>query len=421
MTIFIKSVKVVDSGSPYHGKTVDIRFDDGAISAIGNLEINEGDQVVSQDGLCISPGWIDLHVDFADPGEEEREDIESGIAAAIAGGFTGAVLMPSTNPVIDSKSQVEYVRKKAEHLPFYLYPAGALSRQMAGEELAEMYDMHRVGARCFTDDKKSHLNAGFIKLALEYTQQFAAPLFLMAQEPSMVKGGQMHEGEVSTRLGLKGMPSTAEVMQVERDLQLLKYAGGHIHFMGISTAAAVEVIARAKDEGLQVTADVNIANLVLNDESLVDYDANYKFYPPLRTEADRLALIEGLRKGIIDAVSSDHRPNFEETKKCEFSLASFGSIGLESCFGLLGKTGLSVEDRVDVLSRMPRGILNLPEVVVDKGHTAQYTLFLPEEKWTFNKLSIQSKSKNTPFIGESLIGKVYGVIVDDTLITVNKK
>lgn len=420
MTIFIKSVKVVDSASPHHGKIVDIRLDDGVITAIGDLGSGDNDQVVAKDGLCISPGWIDLHVDFADPGEEEREDIESGVAAAIAGGFTGAVLMPSTTPVIDSKSQVEYVRKKAEHLPFYLYPAGALSRQLAGDDLAEMYDMHRVGARCFTDDVKSNLKADFIKLALEYAQQFDAPVFIMAQEPSMVKGGQMHEGEVSTKLGLKGMPSAAEVMQVERDIQLLRYAGGHLHFMGISTAGAVEVIARAKDEGLQVTADVNIANLVLNDERLVDYDAGYKYYPPLRTEQDRLALIDGLRKGIIDAVSSDHRPQFEETKKCEFSLASFGSIGLESCFGLLGKTGLSVEDRVDVLSKMPRLILNLPEVVVDEGQSAQFTLFLPDEEWTFDKAHVQSKSKNTPFIGETLIGKAYGVIVDDTLVTINK-
>ncbi len=420
MTIFLKSVKVVDSGSPHHGKIVDIRLADGAIAAIGDLEPSENDQVVAQDGLCISPGWIDLHVDFADPGEEEREDIESGVAAAIAGGFTGAVLMPSTNPVVDSKSQVEYVRKKAEHLPFYLYPAGALSRQLSGDELAEMYDMQRAGARCFTDDVKSNLKADFITLALEYVQQFDAPVFIMSQEPSMVKGGQMHEGEVSTKLGLKGMPSAAEVMQVERDIQLLRYAGGHLHFMGISTAGAVEAIARAKDEGLQVTADVNIANLVLNDERLVDYDADYKYYPPLRTEQDRLALIDGLRKGIIDAVSSDHRPQFEETKKCEFSLASFGSIGLESCFGLLGKTGLSVEERVDVLSKMPRIILNLPELVVDEGQSAQFTLFLPDEAWIFNKAHIQSKSKNTPFIGETLIGKAYGVIVDDTLVTINK-
>jgi dihydroorotase len=209
----------------------------------------------------------------------------------------------------------------------------------------------------------------------------------------------------------------AEVMQLERDLQLLRYSGGRMHVMGISSAKAVDIIARAREEGLFVTADVNIANLVATDQDLMDYDAHFKYYPPLRSEEDRKALLEGLRTGVIDAVSSDHRPQVIETKQCEFSNASFGSIGLESCFGLLGTTGLPVETCVEALSQLPRTILGLPEVSVAEGQLAQFTLFNPDEVWTFSVDCIESKSRNTPFLGKALKGRPYGIIVDDTMVT----
>lgn len=418
MNILLRAVKVYDKTSPHHLNTVDIRLSEGKVTAISKqLKSEDEEQVVHRDGMCISPGWMDLHVDFADPGSEDREDIERGVAAAIAGGFTAAVLMPSTSPVVDSKSGVEYIKTSADDLPFYAYPAGAVSRGTDGKELADMFDMHRAGALCFTDDWQGFERPDLLKLAMQYVQPFSASIFVSPQEPSLVKGGQMHEGTVSTRLGLKGMPAMAEVMQLERDLQLLRYTGGHIHIMGVSSAESVAIIARAREEGLQVTADVNIANLVATDESLMDYDANYKFYPPLRSEVDRLALVKGLRTGVIDAVSSDHRPQIIESKQCEFSLASFGSIGLESCFGLLGCTGLSAEERVEALSRMPRTILGLPEVCIEVGQTAQFTLFNHDEEWVFTPDHIQSKSRNTPFLGKELRGRAYGIIVDDTLVT----
>ena len=418
MNILLRAVTVYDKTSPHHLQTVDIRLSEGTVQAIEkSLLALDDEEVIEREGMCISPGWIDMHVDFADPGTEDREDIERGVAAAIAGGFTGAVLMPSTNPAIDSKSGVEYVRKSAEHLPFYVYPSGAVSRGCKGVELAEMFDMHRAGALCFTDDWHGFSQPELLKLALQYVQQFDAPIFVSPQEPSLVNGGQMHEGVYSTRLGLKGMPVMAEVMQLERDLQLLRYSGGRMHVMGVSSAKAVDIIARAREEGMSVTADVNIANLIATDGDLMDYDAHFKFYPPLRSEDDRTALLNGLRNGVIDAVSSDHRPQVIETKQCEFSNASFGSIGLESCFGLLGTTGLHVELCVEVLSRLPRAILGLPEVSVVEGQAAQFTLFHPEEVWTFSAKHIESKSRNTPFFGKSLKGRPLGVIVDDTLVT----
>ncbi len=418
MNILLRAVTVYDKAGPHHLKTLDIRISDGVVQSIGNhLSQQEDEQVIEQKGMCISPGWVDLHVDFADPGSEDREDIERGVAAAIAGGFTGAVLMPSTNPVIDYKAGVEYVRKSAEHLPFYLYPAGAVTKARKGAELAEMFDMHRAGAICFTDDWYGIAQPERLKLALQYVQQFDAPIFVSPQEPSLVKGAQMHEGVYSTQLGLKGMPVMAEVVQLERDLQLLRYSGGRLHVMGVSSAEAVNIIERAKEEGLSISADVNIANLVATDADLMDYDAHYKFYPPLRSEADRLALLEGLRKGVLDAVSSDHRPQLIETKACEFSNASFGSIGLESCFGLLGTTGLPVETSVEALSRLPRAILGVPDVHITEGQLAQFTLFNPDETWTFSNKAIQSKSRNTPFLGRSLKGRPMGIIVDDTMVT----
>jgi dihydroorotase len=416
MDILLKQVKVIDPASDHHRKVVDIRICKGVVTAIGQLKGKDNEQVIERKGMCISPGWIDLHVDFADPGEEDREDIESGISAAIAGGFTGAVVMPATYPPVDQKGGVEYVRNAAEHLPFHLYPAGAISRQLAGKELAEMYDMYKAGAVCFSDDQRLFTNTELLKLALQYIQNTGTPLFVLSQESSLVKAGQMHEGTVSTRMGLRGIPVVAEVMQIERDLQLLRYAGGHLHFMGISSAAGVECIAAAKKEGLQVTADVNIANLVRTDKALTGYNTNYKLFPPLRDESDRIALIGGVKSGVIDAVSSDHRPHVIEAKDCEFENALFGCIGLESCFGLLGTTGLSVEDRVNALGIMPRALLGMEPVIVAEGQTAVFSLFDPEIKWVFTKDQIQSKSHNTPFIGAEMVGRPLGVVVEDMVV-----
>ncbi len=413
MNLLLQQVRVVDPSSTHHQQTVDIRFSEGKIIAIGSLKPEEGEEILFREGLYISPGWIDMHVDFSDPGFEDRETLDSGIHAAMKGGFTGAVVLPGTKPVVDGKSGVEYLFRAARDVEFQLLPAGAISRGMEGKEMAEMYDMFRAGAVCFTDDLRLSHNTELLKLSLQYTSNFGAPLMTYPQDRSFSQSAQMHEGPVSTRLGMQGLPSFSEAMEMERQLHILRYAGGHLHFMGISTKEGVEVLARAKEDGLSVSADVHISNLISTDEQLYSYDTNYKVFPPLRDELHRSTLVSGLRSGVIDAVSSNHRPCTIEEKDCEFALARHGMIGLESCFGLLGTLGLSVDDMVRALAIAPRSILNIPSVVVEEGAEVDFTLFDPFIDSEFRLSDIHSKSRNTPYIGVRTKGEVHGVLIGD--------
>lgn len=407
MNWIIKSAKIVDPGGPHHLQTKDIFLKEGKIARIAD-SIDEKAKTFSGDNLHISFGWTDMRVNFCDPGFEHREDICTGLQAARKGGFTAVALVPATDPPLSTKSQIEYVRNRARESAVDLFPFGTISANRKGEQLAELYDMKLAGAVAFSDDKLAMTNASLMSTALLYAQNFDGLIISFPYEKALAEDGQMHEGTISTGLGLKGIPALAEELMVTRDLYLCGYNDARIHFTGISTKGSVELIREAKKKGMKVTCDMYAHNLLLTDEQLMDYDQNKKLLPPLRDESHRKALIKGLKDGTIDAICSDHTPEDTERKNVEFEHASFGIIGLESCFGVLNKSlhqSLDLETIIAKITHSPRSILGQETPHLEEGAIANCTLFNPDQNWTFSKSDIRSKSQNTPFIGSELIGK----------------
>ena len=415
MKLLIKSVKIIDPNSPHNGKVKDILIEDGVISKIGD-KIKPDDKMIGEldgKGQSISPGWFDMRVNFCDPGYEYKETIETGLKAATAGGFTGVAIMPSTNPTAHTKSIVEYIINSSKGRGVDVHPFGAISVKKEGKDLSEMFDMHSSGAVAFTDDKHPVNDSGLMLRALLYSKNFNGLIVSFPHDVHLAHNGQMNEGVMSTSLGMKGIPSLAEEVMVMRDLELAEYAEARIHFTCISTKRSVDLIRKAKAKGLKVTADVCINNLVLDDSYLSDFDSNYKYLPPLRTKEDIAALKQGLKDGTIDVICSDHTPENEENKKCEFEHAANGSIGLETFFGLANKhltDVLSLDDIINKIAINPRKILNLNIPQIKEGEKANLTLFDTDTEWTFTEKDIQSKSKNTPYINSKLKGKATKVI-----------
>lgn len=422
--ILIKQAKIIDPNSSHHLQVKDILIDNDVVAEIAdNIDAKDA-QVVEHPNLHISPGWFDLRANFCDPGHEEREDIESGIHAAIFGGFTGVAVSPETSPAIDSKAAIEYVYQRAEEFPVNVLPYGSLSKGLKGEELSEMYDMHQSGAVAFSHGKVPVANAALIKLALLYGKEFAPPIHVFSMDQSLAYKGQMHEGEVSTYLGLKGIPALAEEVTLLRDLHLSEYADNAIHFMAISSENGVSLLRNAHSLGKPFTADVALANLIFTDEALDTYDSNLKVSPPVRGAKDKAALIQALNEEIIQVITSDHTPVDIENKQCEFDLADFGMTTLESFFGALGNLrdeGLSLEQIIKCIAINPRKVLGMETPTVEENSWGEFTLFDPDQKWTFGKEHIQSKSKNTPFIGKELTGKPLGIINNNILVWMAEK
>lgn len=411
MNWIIKSAVIIDPDGPHHLQTKDLLIKDGKIAKIAD-QIKTGGEVFEAPNLHVSYGWLDMHVNFCDPGYEHREDICTGLQAARKGGFTGVALAPSTDPPLSSKSQIEYVRNRARGAITELFPYGTISAQRSGEQLAELFDMQSAGAVAFTDDKSPMVSAALMSTALLYAQNFNGLVVSFPYERSLCAAGQMHEGKVSTGLGLKGLPALAEELMVARDLYLCDYNNSPIHFTGISTKGSVDLIRAARKKGQRVTCDVYVHNLLLTDKDLEDYDQNKKVLPPLRDDQHRKALIKGLKDGTIDAICSDHAPEDTERKNVEFEHAAFGMIGLESCFGVANKAlngQLDLSLLIQKLAHNPRKILKLDSATIEKGNAANLTLFAPEMEWTFEASDIRSKSRNTPFIGASLKGKALAV------------
>lgn len=414
MNIHIKQATVINSVSEFNGKKVDVLIEDGVITQISTKPImGKAAQIIEGDNLHLSIGWADLSANFCDPGHEEKEDIKSGAAAAAAGGYTAVGVLPVTNPAIQTKSEVEYLLARGKGLPVELWPIGSLFIANEGKDLAELFDMQQAGAVAFSDAKKPVNDSGAVSRALQYAQGINAVIMLLPLDKQMAAGGMVNEGEVATRLGLKGIPAIAEELMVARNLALAEYNNASLHFSAIATKASVKLIRKAKAKGMKVTAGVNFYNLFLTDEVLVGFDANYKLNPPLRTAEDVEALIEGVIDGTIDVINSDHSPENIENKDLEFDFAAYGMIGLEVLFSALNtyigeKIGL--EKLVAILTDNPRKLIGKPSPEFKEGAKANLTLFNPTTKYNFGKEYIRSKSKNTPFIGTEFTGRVVGTI-----------
>lgn len=418
-TTLLRNARVIDPRSPYHDQVVDIRIKDEQIIAIGpTLEAEKRESTHDLNGLYLSPGWVEMHSDFADPGYEERENLVSGSMAAAKGGFSTVCLVPSTHPVIQSKSDIEYIYAKGRALPVNLFPLGALSRDRKGEEMTEMFDMFSAGAVAFSDDKKSVRNPNLLRMALLYAKPHDMTVVDFPFEEQLASGGQINEGHTGTYLGMKGIPNLSEELIVARDIELCAYAEGHLHLSCISTAGSVERIRRAKAQGLHVTCDVNLYNLLLNDEVLDEYDSLYKVLPPLRSEEDREALIAGVLDGTIDAIAVDHTPMDIEKKKCEFEHASFGMAYLEQAFGLYGAELVKlipVDRWVECVTHGPRDAYGLGLIEIVEGAPAEFTLFDPKLKWTDSRSETSSLAYNQPFLGRELTGRAVGIFNKGTL------
>jgi len=419
MKILIKSAKIIDINSIHHNKIMDILIINGNIEKIAKSiksspkSIANGSEIeFSAKDLHISPGWFDLHANFSEPGNEQRETIESGSNAAIKGGFTGVMVMPNTTPKIDNKGMIEYIYNINKNNIVDIYPAGNLTKNQEGNEIVEIYDMKQAGCFAFTDDKHSIKRSDVLKVAMLYSKDCNALIMNYPNENCISNNGKMNEGETSTKLGLKGIPSLAEEMMVDRDISLCEYTNSRFHLSYLSTKKSAEKLKKAKNKGMNITADVCLYNLFLTDESLNDFDTRYKVMPPLRTNKDNKALIKALKDGTIDIISTDHSPQDQENKKIEFENAENGIIGLESAFGLIGKyllPHLDISQIIEKIAINPRKILDIDDATISEGKQANITLFNPKIEWEFTTNDIKSKSKNTPFFGEKLKGKALAI------------
>jgi dihydroorotase len=415
MKLLLTNANIVDAQSSFHNKKCDILINNGLIEDI-QLSSKKAFPIISKTfdckGASLSPGWADMRAALREPGFEFKEDLDSAAKAAVAGGYTHITCLPSTQPTLQTKADIEFVYRKAENLPVYILPYGALSKNREGLDMNELYDMHKAGAVAYTDANKPITDSGLMLRALQYSKIFGGLVMSHADDVSLSAGGRMHEGPMSTSLGLKGIPPIAEELMVVRDLELTKYADGKIHIAHISTKGSVELIRKAKKQGVRVTCDVAVANLCYTDEQLSSFDSNYKLTPPLRSKSDQKALWDGLMDGTIDCIVSDHHPEDAEHKQVEYEYAAQGMIMLQTAYSLLNQyspKGFTEEMLVNVLAIRPRNILNQP-LTISKGSKAELTIFDAKQTWNYSDSNNLSRSKNSPILNTTLTGKVLGVV-----------
>ena len=418
--IILKKVNVIDPGGSYDGKNVDVKITDGSISEIGKDLDNHSCLVLHQEDSYISPGWMDGQAHFRDPGDEIKEGLERGLYAAAAGGYTDVAILPSTSPPIDNKTSVAYLISRGEQTdsPCEIHPLGCLSKNRSGEQLSELIDMADAGAIGFTDDRPIN-KVGLLHRALEYLRPSGDVVLSEAMDSELNPGAQMHEGVTSTQLGLTGSPTESESLRIQRDIELLSYAGGRIHIPIVSSALGIELIRKAKKKGLNITAATTPHHLTFIDEDLSDFDGTLRVKPPFRLKSDRKALRVALQNGTIDSIISDHRPENIESHDVEFMLSPNGISGIETVFAAT-KTAcekLDLNRLIDSISNATRRVYNIPEVHIELGAPAKITWFDPEKECNFQNISAGA---NNPWLNRKLQGKVYGCL-NGTKIHLNDK
>ena len=407
MSLLLQNAVILDVSSPYHKEKKDILVEDGRIT----FQFSEKNYPrIDLQGKLVSPGWFDLSANFNDPGREHKEDIESGISVASSGGFTDVQLIPDTYPPIETKTDVNYL-KSFTGSGVDLRPSGAISEGLKGENLCEILDLNDAGAVSVSDGDNAIWNSKLLLKALQYSSQVDLRVFQNPRDSSLSNLTDMHEGLISTELGLRGEPSLSEELTIKRDLDILKYAGGKLHFSRVSTANAVSLIKEAKENRLDVTADVALHNLLFTDASIGQFDTNFKTIPPYRTLDDRKALLEGVRSGVIDAICSNHRPQDQESKQLEFDLADPGVISLQTFYpALLQISEVPFEILVQRITEGPRKVLGLDNISIEEGYPAKLTVLDENQDWALDSDSNFSKSINSPFWGQKLHGKVLGIV-----------
>ncbi len=409
MRLLLKNALIFDPRSSFHQKKTNILLENGIISTIGKVAASK--EEIDLKGAWLSPGLVDMNANYCEPGFEFKEDIEGGARVAISGGFSKVVLSPATNPIVETKSDVEFIKSKNKGVVEFL-PLAAMSEGLNGKDMTEMLDLNEAGAVAFSEGSKPIWNNELLLKALQYSQKFNGLIISRPKDPHLSRNTHMHEGKASTMLGLKGEPAISEKIQISQQLEILRYAGGRIHFSMVSTEEGLKEIKSAKKEGLNVTCDVAVNHLVFTDQHVSGFDTRFKMDPPFRTERDRRALVKGVNDGVIDAIVSGHEPQDRESKYLEFDLAEPGAISQQTTFSAL----MSISDQIDmetVIERMaygPRRILGLESVVIEEGQKAELAVFDSKIQWTMNAVTNRSKSENTPFWGKVMTGKCLGVV-----------
>ncbi len=420
MKLLIKNGRVIDPVNEYD-QISDVLISNGVIAEIGqNLTAGKNDQIIDASGKIVCPGFIDMHVHLRDPGYLYKEEIASGTRAAAAGGFSTICCMPNTNPVIDNAAVAAYVRQIAAKTGMVnVLPIAAITRNQKGEEITEMADLIAAGCIAVSDDGKPVEKAEIMRNALEYAKMFSLPVLSHCEDTSLSRDGQIHEGYYSTIYGYKGIPAAAEEVMAARDIILARTTGGHVHICHVSSLGTVEMIRRAKAEGVHITCEVTPHHLTLTDEATGTYDANTKVNPPLRSAEHIQALLEGIKDGTIDCIATDHAPHQLESKDCEYNFAAFGISGLETAVPLvmsLIDKEFTINKMVSLFTAGPAGVLGLNKGSIGIGDIADLTILDPEKVKTVDPKSFYSKGKNTPYGGRKLKGWPYMTIVNGKII-----
>ena len=390
------------------------------IKSIGSATGAKGENMIDCSGLVITHGFCDLHVHFREPGREDKETLQTGSRAALAGGFTRVCIMPNTSPPLDSPESIRFIVEKAEECPVHIHPIGAVTKGQKGQELTEVQGIISEGAVALSDDGFPISDAQVMRLALEYTSMFDKPVINHAEDECLRNNGLMHEGEISTRLGLAGNPSLAEAIMIQRDLELANMIQAKLHVPHVTSASGAANIRRMKKLNPNITAEVTPHHLFFNDQALLEYNTNFKVAPPIRSENDRKELIKAVKDGTFDCIATDHAPHTIEEKEATFELAPFGMIGLESCFGVVNKVlDMPLNELLKLLTVNPRRVMGFEEDLFAIGCAAELTILDPDQEWIYKEQNIYSKSRNTPFIGEKLKGKVRYTISKGTIADLN--